>query len=99
MASLGSDAVGRIVALVAGLAIGLRAMQVVRNFATGGGWLGSGFGQGTVIGLVATIVLVGGLAAWRLASKPGGSGGPRLLALDAGMVMGGVVGSMVFRVT
>jgi hypothetical protein len=42
---------------------------------------------------------VSGLALWRRKRRPEGTGGPRLAAIAAGMVLGGVVGAIVFRAT
>jgi hypothetical protein len=49
-----------------------------------------------VIGLIAAVVFAGGLAAWRYNRSPEGTGGPRLVALDGGMVLGALVGWIVF---
>jgi len=49
-----------------------------------------------VIGLVVAIGFVGGVALWRLDRSPEGTGGPRLVALDGGMILGGVIGWMAF---
>jgi len=93
----GRDGIGRIVALTVGLAIGFRAFQVMRNFSQQDQVFSSGMAQGTVIGLVVSVVFVAGLAVWRLNRRPTGTGGPRFAALDAGMILGALVGSVVFR--
>jgi len=97
MRMLGRDGIGRGVALAVGLAIGLRALQVADLFYQKGSYYAIS-GGGTVIGLVVAIVFVGGLVLWRLNSSPDGTGGPRLLALDAGMILGALVRLVVFGV-
>jgi hypothetical protein len=49
-----------------------------------------------VIGLVVAVVSVAGLALWRLNRNPDGTAGPRLAALDAGIILGALVGWAVF---
>jgi len=95
MRMLGCDGIGRVVALVVGAAIGLRALQVAGFFFEQGSYY-SISGGGTVIGLVVAIGFVGGVALWRLDRSPEGTGGPRLVALDGGMILGGVIGWMAF---
>lgn len=96
MTILGQDGIGRVVALAVGVAIGLRALQVARNFNEQGG-LYAISGGGTVIGLAVAVGFVGALALWRRNRSPDGTGGPRLAALGAGMILGGLAGWMVMR--
>jgi len=96
MTPLGTDWIGRVVAFVAGAAVGLRALQVIRNFNEMGGYSSIAAG-GTGFGLMFAIAFVGGLAAWRLNRSPHGTGGPRLVVLDAGIVVGALVGLVAFR--
>ena len=93
---LGRDRTGRVVALVVGLAIGFRALNVMRNFNGSGDPLSTGMAQATFIGLVVAVVFVAGLALWLLDHSPRGTGGPRFAALDAGMILGALVGWIVF---
>jgi len=93
---LDRDGIGRFVALAVGLAIGFRALQVIHNFTGSGEEFSGGMAQGTLIGLVVAVAFVGGLALWRGNRSPDGTGGPRFVALDAGMILGALVGSVVF---
>ena len=93
---LGRDRTGRVVALVVGLAIGFRALNVMRNFNGSGDPLSAGMAQATFIGLVAAVGFFGGLGLWLLDHRPGVTAGRRLLVLDAGMILGAVVGCIVF---
>jgi hypothetical protein len=95
MKVLGRDGIGRIVALAAGLAVGIRAQQVADLFYKQGSYYAIS-GAGMVIGLVVAVAFFGGLALWRLNRSPQGTGGPRLVALDAGIIFGALVGWVVF---
>ncbi len=95
---LDRDWIGRVGALAVGVAIGLRALQVANVYFEKSSYYAIS-GGGTVIGLVVAVGFVGGLALWRGHRSPGGTGGPRLAALAAGMILGGVVGAIVFRAT
>jgi hypothetical protein len=92
---LGRDGIGRVIALVVGAAVGLRAMQVARNFNAQGSYSTIAAG-GTMIGLLVAVVFVAGLAIWRGNRRPDGTGGPRFVALDAGVIVGALVGWVVF---
>jgi hypothetical protein len=95
MTILGRDGIGRVVALAVGVAIGLRALQVANVYFEKGSYYAIS-GGGTVIGLVVAVGFVGALALWRRNRSPDGTGGPRLVALAAGMILGGFVGWIMF---
>ncbi len=85
---------GSLVALVLGLAIGVRAIQVVDQYALAPQTLDPS--SGTAFGFAVTAGLVFGLAIWARLVSPNGMAWPRFTALGVGMLLGGLIGWAAF---